>query len=141
MSNIHDNQFVVFYDGVCGLCNGFVRFLLKIDRKHAFHYAALQGKAASLLRQRKSLPVEATTIVFVENYDGSEERIFYRSRAVFRILKHVGGIWTVLSWLAVVPRFVSDAVYNFVARRRYGWFGKYDACPLPPADVRRFFLE
>ena len=131
------DQGIVFYDGVCGLCDRWVRFILKRDKHRTLRFAPLQGEAA---KTRKDLPAELRTVVLVVRPGTVNEQIFMRSDAALRLLDHVGGFWRILSWLRIVPRPIRDWVYDFIAQRRYRWFGKFESCPLPPPEWQDRFL-
>lgn len=128
---------IVFYDGVCGLCQRWVRFLLQRDKAQTLRFAPLQGETA---KARTDLPTELRTVVFILRPGTPDEQIFTRSEAALRLLEHLGGIWRVVSWLRIVPRGVRDGIYDFIARRRYRWFGKDESCPLPPTEWQARFL-
>lgn len=128
---------IVFYDGVCGLCDRWVRFVLKRDKQRTLRFAPLQGKTA---QARKDLPAELRTVVFVLRRGASGEQIFTRSEAALRLLDHLGGCWRIVSWLRLIPRPIRDAVYDAIARHRYQWFGQFDTCPLPSPEWRDRFL-
>jgi predicted DCC family thiol-disulfide oxidoreductase YuxK len=128
---------IVFYDGVCGLCDRWVRFVAKRDKRRTLQFAPLQGETAW---QFPALPTEMRTVIFVVNAGNSRERRYLRSDAALRLLDHVGGFWRMVSWLRIVPRPLRDAVYDAIARRRYRWFGQFDSCPLPPPELRDRFL-
>ena len=126
---------VIFYDGECGLCNRFVWYLIRRDPGAIFQFAPLQGETA-----KKLLPVppdnpDDWAIVLVD-----DTGMHQASDAVLRALCRLGGIWTLLHVLRAVPRPIRDAVYMYVARRRFYWFGKADACPVPTMDERLRFL-
>lgn len=135
---------VVLYDGVCGLCDRTVQIFLKADRRGTLKFAPLQGPTAvSVLAKHGVMQEDAggfRSIIFVRGYGMPSEAIFLRSEGVLRILSHLGGIWWMLSWLRIIPLFVRDAVYNWVARNRYQWFGKFDACRLLPPEWQSRFL-
>ena len=126
---------VIYFDGYCGLCNGFVDFVLARDRARSFRFAPLQGTTA---RARFGDPgdVDPTTILLEE-----EGTVFERSTAALRIITALGGIWRLAGLLRLVPRFIRDAVYDWIARNRYGWFGKRDSCRLPSPEERAVFLD
>jgi len=128
---------VVFYDGVCGLCDRWVRFVLKRDKHRTLRFAPLQGETA---KARTDLPVELRTVVFILQPGAVDEQIFTHSEAALRLLDHVGGFWRIVSWLRIIPRPIRDLVYDAIACRRYRWFGKFDACQLPAAEWRERFL-
>jgi predicted DCC family thiol-disulfide oxidoreductase YuxK len=126
---------VVFFDGVCGFCNKSVDFLLKVDGGKSLCFAPIQGKTAKLI-----LPAErrenVDTITF---YDGHQ--FYYRTTALLRIAKRLGGIWLVFYPLIVIPAGWRDVAYDWVARRRYRIFGKRDACRMPTPEERARFLD
>jgi predicted DCC family thiol-disulfide oxidoreductase YuxK len=126
---------IVFYDGECGLCTGFVQWLLKRDRRRVLRMAPLQGSTAERTIGKPTGDVCEWTI-FLLDADGCHER----SEAALRILQHLGGMWSLLGVFRIVPRFVRDAVYRFIARHRLGWFGGATACRLPSDEERRQLL-
>jgi predicted DCC family thiol-disulfide oxidoreductase YuxK len=128
---------IVFYDGVCGLCDRTVQFLLKRDIARQFKFAPLQGETA---RQRTDLPTDMRSIAFVANPGTAQEQLYFRSEAVLQILKQLGGFWRVVSWLRIIPRPLRDTIYNAIAQRRYRWFGKFDTCRVPSSELRGRFL-
>lgn len=130
---------LVLYDGVCGLCDRTVQFLLRADRNGALRFAPLQGETAKAVFVRHPEAAAVDSIVFVRGA-GPEERVFIKSGAVLRILGEVGGTWGWLRVFLAVPRVVRDGVYDWIAKNRYGWFGKFDACKIPDASVRARFL-
>jgi predicted DCC family thiol-disulfide oxidoreductase YuxK len=129
---------MLFYDGHCGLCHGAVKFVVKRDRGgRAFRFAPLQGptfEGRVPAERRAGLP---DSIIVLTN----EGALLARSDAVLHILRRLGGGWKVLAGvLAVVPRALRDAAYDFIARIRYSIFGKRDdLCPIVPPDLRARF--
>ena len=134
---------LVFYDGVCALCNGAVTFLLKRDRAGIFRFAPLQGELAAQLLPRYGIaPSDLDSIVVVADWNTPAERPLARSTGVLHALALVGGGWGTLARVArLIPASVSDRVYRLIARIRYRTFGKYEVCPIPPAEWRTRFLE
>jgi len=126
---------IIYFDGVCGLCNRFVDFVLARDHARRFRFAPLQGSTAAT-RLGDPGEVDPTTIVYEE--DGV---LFDRSAAALRIVAGLGGIWSLVAVLGLIPRPIRDAVYDWVARHRYGWFGKHDTCRLPTPEERAVFLD
>jgi len=125
---------VIYFDGVCGLCNGFVDFVLARDRERRFRFAPLQGTTAA----GRFGPADAqdpATILFEE--DGV---VYERSTAALRIVAGLGRGWRFVAVFGLVPRPIRDAVYDWIARNRYTWFGKRDTCRLPTAEERAVFL-
>jgi predicted DCC family thiol-disulfide oxidoreductase YuxK len=135
---------VVFYDGVCGLCNRTVQFILTRDRREEFRFAPLQGPLANrILRAHGIDPSDLDTIYVAVNCDqSSKERLLARSDAALFVLRELGGIWRVGAWfLRSLPRRVRDWGYNVIARNRYRIFGRYETCPIPSESTRARFLD
>jgi len=127
---------IVLFDGVCNLCSGSVQFVLKRDLEGRFRFASLQSEAGRSLMLEHGLDPDAlSSVVLVE--DG---RAYQESSAALRIARHLPGAWKLLRVFAVVPRPLRDAVYRLIARHRYRWFGKTEACWLPTPELRARFL-
>jgi predicted DCC family thiol-disulfide oxidoreductase YuxK len=132
---------VVFYDGVCGFCDGMVQWLLARDGEGRLHYAPLQGSTAQRTRtvHPGEFPEGPDTLVLVESA-GARPVIHLRSRAVFRTLELLGGPWRAFGLLRILPRFLSESAYRLFARSRYVWFGRLETCRIPTPDERARFL-
>lgn len=126
---------LVLYDGVCGLCDSAVQWLLDHDQEGRLHYAPLQGELAAQLRaENPVIPTELDTMVFVR-----EGRVFLRSQAILQILRELPAPWSWLSVFRVFPSVLTDLGYRVVAATRYRLFGKLEACRIPePAQAARF---
>lgn len=136
-SSGNPQETVIFYDGVCNLCNAAVRFVLKRDKKAVLKFCSLQSyRAKELLPADFSESNEPSSIVLKEN-----DYVYTESTAALRICKHLSGLWPVLYVFILVPRFVRDGVYRFIARHRYKWFGKSESCPLPMPEWQERFLD
>lgn len=131
---------LVLYDGVCGLCNRTVRFLLRIDGDAVLCFAPLQGATARRVRDRVGFDDDLSTMVYVREFNLTGERAFFRSDAVLTALADVGGVWWLVSILRLVPRPLRDTLYRHLVRHRYEWFGRHDSCPAPPSEARARFL-
>jgi predicted DCC family thiol-disulfide oxidoreductase YuxK len=124
---------IVYFDGWCGLCNRFVNFLLEHDRKRRIRFATIQGETAG-----RNLPAtyRRTPTTIVLEHQG---RRFERSTAALMSLQLLGGAWRLAGVLRLIPRPLRDLVYDWIARKRYSWFGKRGTCRLPtPAERERF---
>ncbi len=134
---------ILLYDGVCGLCNRSVQFILKHDRNERFRFAALQSDFATRILRRHGIDAkDLDTLHVVENYEQANERVLQRSDAVLRAGRELGGIWSPLTAVGkIIPRPLRDLVYRFVAQNRYRVFGKYDTCMLPDPKQRSKFLD
>lgn len=128
---------IIFFDGVCNLCNGSVDFILKRDPKETFRFASLQSPIAKDLLKRESVDLNnMRTIILLNN-----GKVFYRSNAILEILRQLTAPWPVFYVFKLVPRFIRDGLYNLISKHRYSWFGKRDTCRIPSAGERARFLE
>lgn len=134
---------IILYDGVCGLCNRMVQFLLKHDKDGRLRFASLQSEFAAQVLGRHGIDAkDLDTVNVVENYGQPGERVLQRSDAILRAGRELGGLWGASSSIArVVPRALRDLVYGFVATNRYRVFGKHDTCMLPDPDQKSKFLD
>ena len=130
------NQSVVIFDGICNLCSRGVAFIIRRDPRNLFRFAAAQSDAGKKLMEGYGLdPGEVVSLVLVEN-----GKIYMRSSALLRIVRRLTGLWPVLYGLVIIPFFLRDPVYDFVARNRYKWFGKQENCLVPPRDAAGRFI-
>jgi predicted DCC family thiol-disulfide oxidoreductase YuxK len=127
---------VAFFDGVCNLCNGTVNFLIDRDRRSRLRFAPLQGSTFAALAASHPELGGIDSFVLQEG-----DRVHVRSSAAVRILMALGGPWRLAGALLAVPRPLRDRLYDFVARRRYRWFGKRDSCRMPTPELRARFLD
>jgi len=130
------NKPILLFDGVCNLCNASVQWVLKHDRRGEFRFSALQSELGQQLLLQHGLASEHfDTVVLVVG-----EQIFLRSDAPLEIVRRLGGLWRLLYFFKILPRPLRDAVYNFVARNRYRWFGRREECMLPKPEWKERFL-
>lgn len=126
---------IVFFDGYCILCNGLVDFLLLTDSKGKLKFASLQGATA-----KKYIPssylFETDSIIFINN----AHSILTKSKAIIEILKTMGGFWKIFALFSILPDKFLDIIYDFVARNRYGWFGKRNQCRIPTPEEKNKIL-
>jgi len=131
------NNAVVLFDGVCNLCNGAVQFIIARDRKRRYRFASLQSDAGqTLMREAGLSPEEINTVVLI---DGG--KAYTHSTAILRISRHMGWFWPLAQVFYIVPKAVRDAVYNWIARNRYRWFGRREACMVPTPELKSLFLD
>lgn len=127
---------VVFFDGHCALCAFWVRFLLARDTRRTYRFASLDSAAARSAGVALKPGMDPETVVLLR--DG---RLWERSDAALRILAGLGGLWKAFLVLRFVPSAFRDAVYRWVARNRYRWFGRTDSCFMPDPGQRDLFLD
>jgi predicted DCC family thiol-disulfide oxidoreductase YuxK len=126
---------VILFDGVCNLCNASVNFVIDRDPDGFFQFAALQSDFAAGLVNTYGVGQGLDTIVLVES-----GKVYDRSTAALRIAKRLTGPWPLLYAGIVIPKFLRDSIYRFIARNRYRWFGQTEACRVPTADLQARFL-
>jgi len=132
-----EHQPVLLYDGICHLCNGLVRFVIRWDRKKTIRFASLQSdRGQSFLKDREMPTDDFDTLVYIK-----EGKYYVRSTAVLEVLKDMGGFWRVVYILIILPICLRDPVYRLVARLRYRLFGKSDQCTIPAPEIRERFLD
>lgn len=123
---------IVFFDGVCGLCNGFVDFLVQHDHDRRLRYAPLQGTTAAAL---PTLPRHLDSVIVMAG-----DRVLTKSDAALTVLAQLGWPWRAATIARMVPRTIRDVVYDLIARNRYRWFGKRLSCRVPAPDEATWFL-
>jgi predicted DCC family thiol-disulfide oxidoreductase YuxK len=130
---------VVLYDGLCGVCNRFNRFVIDRDPRGKFLFAALQSATArNLLAPHGLVPDDLSTVYVVARESGGE-RVLARSDASFFVLRELGGFWSAVALLRFLPRGLRDWGYDLFARHRYRIVGRHETCPLPrPGEAARF---
>jgi predicted DCC family thiol-disulfide oxidoreductase YuxK len=134
-SEANQEFLVVYFDGVCGLCNGFVDFLLRHDARNVLRFAPLQGETAA----RNLNPDDTLNLNSVIVSDG--QRTYRESAAIVKIFTRLGLGWRILGrMLWCIPRPMRDWGYRLLARHRYQIFGKHETCRLPSPEERQRFL-
>lgn len=127
----------ILFDGVCNLCNGFVQFVIARDPDARFRFASLSSETAGrLLKESGVTEPIPDTVVLVEG-----GQVYFRSDAPLRIARRLPFPWPLLGIFLVIPRFIRDRVYDFIAARRYRWFGRQDVCLIRTPDLQRRFLD
>jgi predicted DCC family thiol-disulfide oxidoreductase YuxK len=128
---------IILFDGVCNFCNSSINFVIRHDKKKYFKFATLQSSfAKELLQELETLAPPMDSLVLIEN-----NKLFKRSTAVLNIAKKLDGAYFFLSVFFILPRFIRDHVYFFVAKKRYKWFGKKEACMIPTEEVKERFIS
>ena len=129
------NKKIVYFDGVCSLCNGVVDFLIKKDHKMYLSFAPLQGKSAKALLPKKSQNIDS--IIFY-----NEGVVSKKSKAALEIAIHLGGVWKIIGVaLKLVPSSLLDVIYDLISKNRYCLFGKSQSCRIPSLAQKKRFLD
>jgi len=127
---------IILFDGLCNLCNSTVQFIIRHDPKVRFHFAPLQsGFAQHLLSKLQHNIPPYSSIVLI-----ADEKVRTKSTAALKICGQLSGGWKLALIFLIIPRFIRDGVYDFVARHRYRWFGKRQECMLPAPELKKRFL-
>jgi predicted DCC family thiol-disulfide oxidoreductase YuxK len=131
------NNPIILFDGVCNLCNRSIQVIIKNDRKKFFRFASLQGKLGQEVLKKHQLQTDQLhSFILLEG-----DHIYTKSTGALRIFRELGGGWKILYGFMILPRFIRDAVYNFVSRNRYKWYGKREECMLPTPELKERFLD
>ena len=127
---------IILFDGVCNLCNGAITFIIQRDKKDLFRYAPLQSEIGKELAAKHHIDLDKVDSIILV----TEDKAYAKSTAALRIAKQLSAGWPLLAVFLILPRFLRDAVYDFIARNRYKWFGKKEACMIPTPELKSKFL-
>jgi len=138
MKDIPENKELVLFDGVCNLCNSSVQFIIRNDKKNIFLFAPLQGKTGQEVISNFNIDTSQTdSILLYSQKNGISER----STAALKIARRLRFPFNILTVFLIIPNFIRNWVYDLIARNRYRWFGKQDACMIPTPELKSKFLE
>jgi len=126
---------VVLFDGVCNYCNAMVNFAIRNDKQSRLRFAPLQSEAGKQLQQHYHISSDIDSLIFIDN-----KRAYTYAAAALRIAKYLSYPAKAFYLLRIVPGFISNAVYKWIAKNRYQWFGKKEECMIPTPDVKARFL-
>ncbi len=127
---------VVLFDGVCNMCDGFVNFVIDKDKTQSIHFASLQSDFGQNVLQKNRLDIKNfTTLIYLR-----EQKLLVKSTAGLYILKDLGGFFSILFVFILFPEFFRNFFYDFIAKNRYKFFGKREACRMPTPELRARFL-
>lgn len=127
---------ILLFDGLCNLCNGVVQWLIVRDQHGRLRYASLQSKIGQQIQEQHGLdPTKLDSLILYEN-----GKLLFKSNAVLRLADWLSWPYRILCFFSWMPLFIRDGLYDWVARNRYRWFGKKEACMLPKAEWKDRFL-
>ncbi len=128
---------IVFFDGVCNLCNASIDFILKRDSKNRFLVGALQEDFSKKILSNYSVKQDyLDSLILIE-----ENQIYFKSTAALRIARQLKGLWPIFYLLIGFPLWIRDPVYDWIGRNRYRWFGKKNTCRIASPDEQTKFLS
>jgi len=123
---------IIIFDGICNLCNKSIGLIITLDKEKQFKYTSLQGEYVKNIKIKEDI----NSIIFYE--DGM---LYYKSTAILKIFKSLGGVWVFTNISYVIPRFLRDIIYDFIAKYRYKIFGRMQSCRIPKKDEQALFME
>jgi predicted DCC family thiol-disulfide oxidoreductase YuxK len=135
---VEENKKIILFDGVCNLCNGFIQFVIKHDTTDVFRYASLQSEIGQQLILERN--IDTTTIDSVVLIEPGVA-FYIKSDAALQIGRHLKGYRTISKLLNLITSGLRNIVYDLIARYRYTWFGKQDACMIPTPELKAKFLD
>ncbi len=137
MESLPKNKKIILFDGVCNLCNASVQFVIKHDKKDLFRFVALQSDlGAAIIRH---IGIDQKNIDSVILYEPGVA-YYYKSSAALEIAKHFGGFFNFATLFRIVPAFLRNPIYDYVAKNRYKWYGKNESCMIPTPELKSKFL-
>ena len=132
-----ENKKIIFYDGVCNMCNSFVNTIISLDKKNQLFFSPLNGKIAKKLLKKHSEKIKnIDSVIFY-----THSKISVKSKAVIDIINSLGSLYKIISILNIIPALLLDYIYDLVAKNRYSWFGKKSSCPMPDKKIVSQFIE
>ena len=135
---MEDHKKIILFDGICNLCNSAVQYIIKRDKNDEFRFATLQGEIGQQLINERTIDTsKLDSIILIE----PGIAYYSKSTAALKISQSFGGFWKMAYVLKLIPRQLRDIVYDWVARNRYGWYGKKEECMVPTPELKAKFLE
>lgn len=128
---------LIFFDGVCTLCNNSIDFIIRKDNKGRFLVGSLQDEYSKKILSKYDVKEDyLDSLVLLE-----KDEVYYRSTAALKIARHLSGLWPIFYPLILLPRFLRDPVYDWIGQNRYRWFGKKDSCRIPTPEEKEKFIS
>jgi len=130
-----NNNTIILFDGICNFCNSSVNFIIDRDKKNHFKFSPLQSEFANEFFTKNKIENNFDSIVLIEN-----GKLYKKSTAALKIAKHLNGFWKIAYIFIIIPPFIRNFFYDIIAKYRYKWFGRKDACMIPEENVRNKFI-
>jgi len=137
MENLPKDKKIILFDGVCNLCDATVQFLIKRDKKDIFRFVAIQSDLGHEIIKHIGIDTSRTDSIIL--YEPGHA-YYYKAEAALKIGKELGGLYLLLNIFTILPKGLTNLVYDYVARNRYKWYGKKDACMIPTPTMKAKFL-
>ena len=138
MEGIPNDKKIIIFDGVCNLCNSSVQYVIKHDKKDIFRFVAIQSELGQRIIKHIGISKKHTdsVVLYIPG-----KAYYYKSTAALEIAKKLGGIFTYATIFRLIPSVIRDAIYDYVAKNRYNWYGKKEYCIIPTPELKSKFLE
>lgn len=137
MDNLPKDKKIILFDGICNLCDNTVQFIIKHDKKDIFRFVPLQSDLGREIINYINLDTSKTDSIIL--YEPGKA-YYYKAEAALKIANELGGIYAFLTVFSILPNYISNKVYDYVARNRYKWYGKKDECMIPTPEMKSKFL-
>lgn len=137
INDLPKDKKIIFFDGVCNLCDASVQLIIKNDKKDIFRFVALQSEFGETIINYLGIDRRQTDSIVLYEPDYA---YYYKSKAAFRIAIYLGGYFSIISLLRFLPTFFTDFIYDYIAKNRYKWYGKKDHCMIPTKEIKNKFL-
>jgi len=134
---LKNNKKIILFDGVCNFCNSSVLRIIKHDKKNIFLFTSLESASGKRITAHFNIDTaQIDSIILIE----SSTNYFIKSTAALKILKQFNGFWKIFQICWVIPPFIRNSMYNYIAKNRYAWFGKKDNCMIPTPEIKSKFI-
>lgn len=138
ISELPKDKKIILFDGVCNLCDSVVQFVIKHDKKDVFRFVPLQSELGLTIIKYVGIDTsKMDSIILYEPFTN----YYYKAQAAIKIAKHLGGIYRLLNVFSLLPKTISNSIYDYIAGNRYKWFGKKESCMIPTPELKAKFLE
>lgn len=135
--DIPKHKKLILFDGVCNLCNNSVQYVIKRDQKNTYLFAPLQSKVGQqIIEQFQIDTVKTDSILLYTN-----GKLYSKSTAALKVAAKLGFPTNILSMFIIIPAFIRNWVYDFIAKNRYKWYGKKEACMIPTPELKSKFID
>lgn len=136
--NLEKDKLLILFDGVCNLCDASVQYIINHDKNDVFRYAALQNEVGQDIIAKFKIDVSKTDSILM--YSPLKDTISYKSTAALKIASKLGFPINLMSIFLIIPSFIRNWVYDYIAKNRYKWYGKKENCMIPTPELKSKFL-